>query len=73
MLEEVGPESFPAALGLRAGDVLWQVNELPLRDLGDVMRAFEVLDQVTAFTVQLDRRAQTMTRTYRRVARLGEP
>jgi hypothetical protein len=69
---ELGPDSFPAALGLRRGDVLWRVSGIELRTLADVGRAFELLHQATVLTAEIDRGSVTLERTYRIVEQLGE-
>jgi hypothetical protein len=62
---EIGTDSFPAALGLEPGDVLWRVNGIELRTFADVGRAFEVLSQATVLTAEIDRGSVTVNRTYR--------
>jgi hypothetical protein len=72
MLVELGADSFPAALGLEPGDVLWRVNGIELQTLGDVGHAFEVLNQATVLKAEIDRGLVTITRMYRIVER-GQP
>jgi hypothetical protein len=72
VLAELGPDSFPAALGLQPGDVLWRVGGVELRTFGDVGRAFEVLNQATVLTAEIDRGAVTVQRSYRIVERVGD-
>jgi hypothetical protein len=67
VLTELGPDSFPAALGLQPGDVLWRLNGIALETLADVGHAFEVLDQATVLTADIDRGSRTITRSYHRV------
>jgi hypothetical protein len=73
VLVELGPDSFPAALGLEPGDVLWRVSGMELRTLADVGHAFEVLNQATMLKAEIDRDSQTLTRSYRIVERVGSP
>jgi hypothetical protein len=56
-----------SALGLQPGDVLWRLNGIELRTLADVGHAFEVLDQATVLTADIDRGSRTLTRSYHRV------
>lgn len=67
LFTRLGPASFPAALGFRAGDLLWAVDDIELRSLADVGRAFEDLDRATVVHARLDRDGETLTRTYRLV------
>jgi S1-C subfamily serine protease len=72
LFAQLGAESFPAAHGFQAGDVLWQVNGIKLQTLADVGQAFEDLNQTLVLIAQLDREGQTLTQTYRIVPALGE-
>ena len=65
LLASIGSESFPAALGLQPGDLLWAVNTIPLEDFAAVAQAFEDLSQAAHITVQIDRDGQTISHTIR--------
>lgn len=60
----VGPDSLPAALGIRRGDLLWDVNGIRLTDFAAVGEAFEALNQTTTLTARFDRNGQTISLGY---------
>lgn len=68
---ELAPGSLPAALGLRAGDVITRVGELELRTRSEVLRAIEALRRADAFVVEIDRGEQRVVRSYRVGAPMG--
>ena len=70
LLTKLGPQSLPAALGLRQGDLLWQINGIELRDFEAVTEAFEQLHQAPVLTLALDRDGRTLATTTHLVAKL---
>ena len=66
----LGPHSLPAALGLKQGDLLWQLGGIELRDFEAVTEAFEQLHQATTLTARIDRDGRTIVHTVRIVAAL---
>ena len=56
--------SLPDQLGIRNGDVIHSVNDMPLSSVQGAMTAFQTLQNESGFSFEVTRRGQTVSMGY---------
>lgn len=65
MLSQVRPNSFFSKMGLRNGDIIQGVDGEPITSPDDIMDLYEELKEGSSVSLQIGRRGQKKTMTYR--------
>jgi len=65
MLSQVRPNSFFSKMGLRNGDIIQGVDGEPITSPDDIMGLYEELKEGSSVSLQVGRRGQNKTLTYR--------
>ena len=65
MLSQVRPNSFFSKMGLRNGDIIQGVDGEPITSPDDIMDLYEELKEGSSVSLQIGRRGQNKTLTYR--------
>ena len=65
MLSQVRPNSFFSKMGLRNGDIIQGVDGEPITSPDDIMDLYEELKEGSSVSLQIGRRGQNKTMTYR--------